>query len=192
MRSYLVAEGIASGVQYLVVWLVVTIANRKSEKEWRKALDRWTAPDSGAAAPSAAAIDARNARPTTRFSVLPSGWAGGRANGLGNPASQTGAPGRDLRSSQAEGARRSLLKWTRLTNGENDRYRNVDQVDEQQDASLESGDRFAHEQQKRDERNACNWLNLCKRRRSPANHRVPSGNPSQRDWNEALDDDSDG
>jgi hypothetical protein len=42
MSNYVIAEGIASLIQCLVVWLVVTIANRKSGGEWAEAFERWT------------------------------------------------------------------------------------------------------------------------------------------------------
>lgn len=48
-RSYLIAEGIAAAVQCLVVWLVVTIADHKLDREWDEAFERWRATDHNAA-----------------------------------------------------------------------------------------------------------------------------------------------
>ena len=49
MRNYLVAEGIAAGVQCLVVWVVVSLTNRRVDRQWREPYERWNVADDGAA-----------------------------------------------------------------------------------------------------------------------------------------------
>jgi hypothetical protein len=49
-QAYLIAQAITAVVQCLVVWLVVTVTNRKLDREWDEALERWKATDRYAAA----------------------------------------------------------------------------------------------------------------------------------------------
>jgi len=50
MRACLIVQAIAAVAQCLLVWLVVTVTNRKLDRECGEALKRWKAADRNAAA----------------------------------------------------------------------------------------------------------------------------------------------